>query len=101
MPSIHQNNRAALLLDQLQESDGLSLDRLALLVGIRTEELRGCMDRKSPLPWRVQVRLARAVASRVPRLASRARRLEEQATAAMNMEGGDTALHLTAPAKWW
>ena len=101
MPSIHQNNRAATLLDQLQESDGLSLDRLALLIGVRIDDLRGCIERKSTLPWRVQIRLARAIASRVPRLASRARRLEEQAAAAMNMEGGDTALHLTAPAKWW
>lgn len=101
MPSIHQNNRAATLLDQLQESDGLSLDRLALLIGVRIDDLRGCIERKSSLSWRVQIRLARAIASRVPRLASRARRLEEQAAAAMNMEGGDTALHLTAPAKWW
>ena len=90
-----------MLLDQLQESDGLSFDRLALLVGVRVDDLRTCIERKSPLPWRVQIRLARAIASRVPRLASRARRLEEQAVAAMNMEGGDTALHLTAPAKWW
>jgi hypothetical protein len=101
MPSIHQNNRAALLLDQLQESDGLSLDRLALLIGVPTGDLRDCIDRKSALPWLVQVRLSRAIASRVPRLASRARRLEDQARAAMNMEGGQTALHLTAPARWW
>jgi hypothetical protein len=101
MPSIHQNSRAAMLLDQLQESDGLSLDRLALLIGVPTGDLRDCIDRKSPLPWHVQVRLSRAIASRVPRLASRARRLEDQARAAMNMEGGRTALHLTAPARWW
>jgi hypothetical protein len=101
MPSIHQNNRAAMLLDQLQESDGLSLDRLALLIGVQTDDLRACIERTSPLPWHVQLRLSRAIASRVPRLASRARRLEEQARAAMNMEGGDTTLHLTAPAKWW
>ena len=101
MPSIHQNNRAAMLLDQLQEADGLSLDRLALLIGVRTDDLRGCLERRSSLPCRVQIRLARAVASRVPRLASRARRLEEQSAAAMTMEGGDTAVHLTAPAKCW
>lgn len=101
MPSIHQNNRAATLLDQLQESDGVSLDRLALLVGVRTDELRACIDRTAALPWSVQLRLARAIVARVPRLASRARRLEEQSIAAMNMEAGGTALHLTAPAKWW
>jgi hypothetical protein len=38
---------------------------------------------------------------RVPRLVPLARRLEEQAGAAMSVEGGSTALHLTAPAKWW
>lgn len=101
MPSIHQNNRAATLIDQLQDSDGLSLDRLALLVGVRPDDLRACLDRTVALPWSVQIRLARAIASRVPRLASRARRLQEQATAAVNMEAGGTALHLTAPAKWW
>lgn len=56
MPSIHRNNRAATLIDQLQDSDGLSLDRLALLVGVRTEDLRACLDRTTALPWSVQIR---------------------------------------------
>jgi hypothetical protein len=37
----------------------------------------------------------------VPRLATRARRLEEQAAAAGSVQDGATALHLTAPAHWW
>jgi hypothetical protein len=101
MPSIRQNNRAAKLLGQLREEDRLSIDRLALLVGVRPEELRDCRDHKQTLPALTQVRLARAIATRVSRLAPQAHRLEEQAAAAAEMELGANALHLTAPAKWW
>jgi hypothetical protein len=101
MPSIQQNNRAAALLAELRDDDRLSLDRLALLIGVAANELRACRDRQTVLPPATQARLARAIAMRVPRLVPLARRLEEQAGAAMSVEGGSTALHLTAPAKWW
>lgn len=100
MPSIQNNSRAAALLAELRVEDGLSLERLALLTGSSAEDLRGCRDHKQTLPPLAQARLARTIASRVPRLRSRARRLEEQATAAASVESGSTALHLTAPAKW-
>jgi len=101
MPSIQHNSRAAKLLSALREEDGVSLDRLALLVGLRPEELRNCRDHTHVLPPLTQVRLARAIATRVPRLAAPARRLEEQALAAASMEVGANRLHLTAPAKWY
>ena len=101
MPSVQKNNRAAALLCELRDDDQLSIDRLALLIGVSSTDLRSCKDRKRALSPAAQVKLAQAIAARVPRLASRARRLEEQATAAASMEGGTNALHLTAPAKWW
>ena|SRR5438105_5905843 len=100
MPSIQKNNRAGALLADLREDDGLSIERLALLIGAAPEDLRACRDHKLALTPLVQARLARAIASRVPRLTARARRLEEQATAAASLEDGSTTLHLTAPAKW-
>jgi hypothetical protein len=101
MPSVQKNNRAAQLLAELRDEDRLSLDRLALLIGVRPEELRDCRDHQHQLPPVAQARLARAIAARVPRLAARARRLDVQATAAASAAGGANALHLTAPAKWW
>lgn len=101
MPSVQKNNRAAALLADIRESDGLSVERLALLIGVNPQDLRECREYKGALPPVVQVRLARAIASRSPRLAARARRLEVQATAAASVDTGSTALHLTAPAKWW
>jgi hypothetical protein len=101
MPSIQNNNRAAALLADLREEDGLSLERLALLTGSSVDDLRRCRDHKQTLPLVAQARLARTIATRVPRLSIRARRLEVQATAAASVESGSTALHLTAPAKWW
>jgi len=101
MPSVQKNNRAAALLAQIREEDGLSCERLALLIGVNPEELHACKEYQSVLSPLVQVRLARAIASRCPRLAARARRLELQATAAMSIETGSNALHLTAPPKWW
>lgn len=101
MPSIQTNNRAAALLGEIREEDGLTIDRLALITGVSVSDLRACRERKLTLPVAAQVRLARAIAARVPRLVLRARRLEEQAVAAANMEAGATALHMTAPAKWW
>ena len=101
MPSIQHNSRVAKLLTALREEDGVSLDRLALLVGLRPEELRDCREHKQVLPPLAQVRLARAIAARVPRLRAPARRLEEQALAAASMELGENRLHLTAPAKWY
>jgi len=101
MPSIQHNSRAAKLLSALREEDGVSVDRLALLVGLRPEELRNCRDHTQVLSPLTQVRLARAIATRVPRLAAQARRLEEQALAAASMEVGANRLHLTAPAKWY
>lgn len=101
MPSVQKNNRAAALLAQIREEDGLSCERLALLIGVNPDELKACKEYQSSLSPLVQVRLARAIATRAPRLASRARRLEVQATAAMSLETGSIALHLTAPAKWW
>jgi hypothetical protein len=101
MPSIQHNSRASKLLAELREEDGLSFDRLALLIGVRVEALRDCRDHKQLLAPVAQVRLARAVASRVPRLAAQARRLEEQALAAASLEVGANRLHLTAPAKWY
>jgi hypothetical protein len=100
MPSVQQNNRAAALLEELRADDGLSLERLALLIGVSPEDLRAGKERRSVLPPLVQARLGRVIASRVPRLTTRARRLEEQATAAASLESGATARHLTAPAKW-
>lgn len=101
MPSIQKNHRAAALLSELREDDRLSLDRLALLIGVSAEDLRACRERTHALPPAVQLRLARAIAGRVPRLALQARRLEVQAAAAASVQGGGTALHLTAPARWW
>ena len=101
MPSIHENNRAAALLSSLVESDGLSVERLALLTGVAAATLVACRDQKTPLPLAVQSKLARSIVQRVPRLARKARQLEEQASAALRMEVGSTSLHLTAPPKWW
>jgi hypothetical protein len=101
MPSIQKNNRAAALLTELREQDRLSIDRLALITGVPVDDLRACRDQKQPLPLSAQGQIARAIAARVPRLATRARRLEEQAAAAASVHDGATALHLTAPAHWW
>lgn len=101
MPSVQKNNRAAALLAEIRETDGLSCERLALIVGVNADDLRDCREYKSVLSPLVQMRLARAIASRCPRLAARARRLEVQATAAMSLEMKSTALHMTAPPKWW
>jgi hypothetical protein len=100
MASIQKNNRTAALLAALADDDGLSMERLAIVAGISLRDLRSCRDGTVTLPPDAQVRLARAVASRVPRLAAAARRLEEQANAAVRMQQGSTALHLIAPAKW-
>lgn len=100
MATVRKNNRAATLLAALDDSDRLSLDRLALLAGTTAATLRACRDGEQALPPDAQVRLARVVSSRVPRLAPSAHRLEEQAIAALQMQNGMTALHLTAPAKW-
>jgi len=100
MATIQKNNRAASLLAAITETDHLSLERLALLAGISLADLRACRDRKMLLPAEVQVRLARVISDRIPRLASPAHRLAEQATAAVAMNQGSTTLHLTAPAKW-
>jgi len=101
MSSIQKNSRVAALLQALRDDDHLSIDRLALLVGVTTDDLKACRDRERGLPIEAQLRVARAVGRRVPRLASRARRLEEQAIAAERLEGGTNAVHLTAPARWW
>lgn len=101
MSSIQRNSRAAALLHELRDVDRLSIDRLALLVGVTADDLRACRDRERALPLDAQLRLARAIGTRVPRLASRARRLEEQAIAAARLEGGANAVHLTAPVRWW
>ena len=101
MPSIQRNNRAAALLEELRDDDNLSLERLALLAGVTPDELRACRDHRATLPVPTQIRVARAIATRVPRLASRARRLEDQALAAERLHGGANAVHLTAPARWW
>jgi hypothetical protein len=101
LPSIHKNNRAAALLAEIRDDDRLSLDRLALLIGVQLDELLACRDNQAVLPPVTQARLARAIGTRIPRLATRARRLEEQAVAAASVQGGTNTLHLTAPAKWW
>ena len=101
MSSIQRNSRAAALLQELSDADHLSIDRLALLVGIKPDDLEACRDQERALAVGAQLRLARAIATRVPRLASKARRLEEQAIAAARLEGGTNAVHLTAPARWW
>lgn len=101
MSSIRRNSRAAALLQELRDEDHLSIDRLALLVGVKADDLRACRDREHALPVEAQLRLAQAIGKRVPRLAPRARRLEEQAIAAARLEGGTNAVHLTAPARWW
>ena len=101
MPSIQRNNRAAALLEELRDEDNLSIERLALLAGVTSDELRACRERRLGLPAAAQIRLARAIGARVPRLVARARRLEEQATAAARVQGGANDVHLTAPARWW
>jgi hypothetical protein len=101
MASVQRNSRAAALLEELRDDDNLSIERLALLVGTSAAELRACRERTLGLPVAAQIRVARAIATRVPRLASRARRLEEQALAAARVEEGANAVHLTAPARWW
>lgn len=101
MSSIRRNSRAAALLLELRDEDHLSIDRLALLVGVTVGDLKACRDRERGLPVATQLRVARAIGTRVPRLALRARRLEEQAIAAARLEGGTNAVHLTAPPRWW
>lgn len=101
MSSIHRNSRAAALLKELRDADHLSIARLALLVGMTPDDLRACRDSERGLPVAAQLRVARAIATRVPRLALHARRLEEQATAAARLQGGTNAVHLTAPPRWW
>ena len=101
MPSIRDNNSAAILLASLCESDGLTLEQLALLIDAPLEQLSRCCDERSQLPLLVQVRLGQTIAQRVPRLAGKARRLTEQAMAARQMQLGATSVHLTAPPKWW
>src|SRR5690348_10504795 len=95
MPSVQKNNRGAALLADIREDDGLSYERLALLIGVSSDALRACREYRATLPPLVQVRLARAIAARCPRLAVRARRLETQATAAASLESAPNALHLT------
>lgn len=101
VPSVQKNNRAAALLAAIREEDGLSDERLALLIGSTPADLRACREYKATLAPIVQMRLARAIATRSPRLAASARRLEVQAAAAVRLETGSNALHLTAPPKWW
>lgn len=101
MASIQRNNRAASLLSELRDEDRLSMERLALLAGVAPDALRACRDGRQVLPVPAQIRVARAIASRVPRLVARARRLEEQAMAAARVQNGANAVHLTAPARWW
>ena len=100
MASIQKNNRAAALLAAIGDDDHLSLERLAILAGVSAQELRACRSAEAPLTPDAQVRVARAIAARVPRLVAPALRLEAQAAAAMRVQQGSTALHLTAPAKW-
>ena len=100
MASIQKNNRAAALLAGIADEDRASMARLALLADISAHELRACRDDGVQLAPDAQLRLARVVGTRIPRLAPMARRLEEQAAAALRMQDGATALHLTAPAKW-
>jgi hypothetical protein len=101
MSSIQRNSRAAALLQELRDEDHLSIERLALLVYLTPDDLRACRDRERGLPVIAQLRVARAIATRVPRLALLARRLEQQAIAAARLEDGTNAVHLTAPARWW
>ena len=101
MASIQRNNRAASLLSELRDDDRLSMERLALLAGVAADDLRACRDGRLVLPVPAQIRVARAIASRVHRLVARARRLEEQAMAAARVQNGANAVHLTAPARWW
>jgi hypothetical protein len=101
MPSIHDNNTAALLLASLGEEDGITLELLGLLSGIPARQLQACRDDKVLLPLEIQLKLSRIIAQRVPRLAAKARRLEGQTSAALRMQVGSTAVHLTAPPKWW
>jgi hypothetical protein len=101
MSSIKKNSRAAALLQELRDDDHLSIDRLALLVGVTAGDFKACRDRERGLPLAAQLRLARAIGTRVPRLTSRARRLEEQAIAAARLEVGTNAVHLIAPARSW
>lgn len=101
MPSIQKNNRAAALLRDLRDEDRLSLDRLALLIGVPVTSLQACRDGGFGLEPLQQMELARAVGARIPRLAAKARRLADQAAAAATVQDGRTALHLTAPARFW
>lgn len=101
MPSTQRNSRAATLLAEVREDDGLSFERIALLIGVTIDELRACLEGQSVLAPDAQVKLARTIGSRVPRLAARARRLEDQAMAAARFEGQATKRHLTGPVTWW
>ncbi|HKW09644.1 MAG TPA: hypothetical protein VJO33_04645 [Gemmatimonadaceae bacterium] len=101
MPSAQRNSRAATLLAAVREEDGLSFERIALLIGVTIDELRSCHDGQTVLTPDAQAKLARTIRSRVPRLAARARRLEAQAAAAASFEGQATKRHLTGPVTWW
>lgn len=100
MSSIRENNRVAALLREMRGDEGLSLERLALLCGVPVDNLRACREHELALSPAVQIRVARAVAAGVPRLARNARRLEGQANAAAMFEAGANAVHLTPPTRW-
>jgi len=57
MPSIQKNNRAAALLAELRDDEGLSTERLALLIGVTPDELRACRDQSLVLPPVAQAKL--------------------------------------------
>ena len=101
MPSIHNNNSAARLLASLADEDGITLEELSVLSGVPARQLQSCRDEKVLLPLEAQLNLAQTIGQRVPRLAAKARRLESQTSAALQMKGGSTAVHLTAPPRWW
>ena len=101
MSSIRNNSRSAALLGKIREEDGISFEGLAELARTTASDLQACLDHQLVLRPAIQILLARAIATCVPRLAVHARRLELQATAAVNIENGSIALHLTPPAKWW
>jgi hypothetical protein len=95
-----RNNRAADLLSSVQEEDGLSLERLALLTRIPATALRDCRDHRVRLTMSEQLAIAKVVEPRVPRLARQARKLAAQASAGITMQDDGTRRHLIAPQQW-
>lgn len=84
---IAQNNRAAELLDRCAALDARLIDSLARGLGVERKLLDDCRARAVRLDLPMQILLAKLVTQRAPVLAQHARKLSEQAHAALLAAG--------------